>query len=173
MKRIAKIIAFMFAFVLVLTPSVMAATPYDTYTYSINGDVLKSPDAYVPDGSSAIDSASIGLENLGADLNSVSDIETDDFGNVYIVDQGNQRIVVLDRNYNFRAIIKEFVNGDGVEDTFKNPTTTFAVKVLSTVLPNKLATTIKVSPSTTPARMLIMPVLLIVILELSLIESVA
>ncbi len=117
----------MFAFVLLLAPSVMASTPYDTYTYSINGDVLKSPDAYVPDGENAIDSASIGIDNLGVELLDTTDIETDDFGNVYIVDQKNNRIVVLDRNYKFRAIIQNFVNSDGVEDTFKNPTTTFAV----------------------------------------------
>ena len=129
MNRIAKIIAFMFAFVLLLAPCAMAATPYDTYTYSINGDVLKSPDAYVPDGSDTINSANIGIENLGGiEINDgATDIETDDFGNVYITDSTNNRIVVLDRNYKFKAIVKNFVNSDGVEDTFDSPKSTFAV----------------------------------------------
>lgn len=129
MNRIAKIIAFMFAFVLLLAPCAMAATPYDTYTYSINGDVLKSPDAYVPDGSDTINSANIGIENLGGiEINDgATDIETDDFGNVYITDSTNNRIVVLDRNYKFKAIVKDFVNSDGVEDTFDSPKSTFAV----------------------------------------------
>ena len=129
MNKIAKIIAFVFAFVLLLAPCAMAATPYDTYTYSINGEVLKSPDAYVPDGSDTINSANIGIENLGGvEINDgASDIETDDFGNVYITDLKNNRIVVLDKNYKFRAIIKDFVNSDGVEDTFNSPQSTFAV----------------------------------------------
>lgn len=129
MNRIAKIIAFMFAFVLLLAPCAMAATPYDTYTYSINGEVLKSPDAYVPDGSDTINSANIGIENLGGiEINDgATDIETDDFGNVYITDSTNNRIVVLDRNYKFKAIVKDFVNSDGVEDTFDSPKSTFAV----------------------------------------------
>ena len=124
MNKIAKIAAFMFAFILLLAPCAMAATPYDTYTYSINGDVLKSPDAYVPDGVAPINSATLGLD---IQMSGVTDIETDDFGNVYITDQPNNRIVVADRNYNFRAIIQNFVNGDGVEDTFNKPTSTFAV----------------------------------------------
>ena len=124
MNKIAKIAAFMFAFILLLAPCAMAATPYDTYTYSINGDVLKSPDAYVPDGVAPINSATLGLD---IKMSGVTDIETDDFGNVYITDSPNNRIVVADRNYNFRAIIQNFVNGDGVEDTFNKPTSTFAV----------------------------------------------
>ncbi len=124
MKKIARIIAFVFAFVMLLTPAVMAATPYETYTYSIDGEVLESPDAYVPDGVSAISSATLGLEKP---LSSPSDIETDDFGNVYITDLGNNRIVVTDKHYNVIDIIEEFVNGDGVEDFFKSPSSTFVV----------------------------------------------
>ena len=118
----------MFAFVMLLTPCVMAATPYDTYTYSINGDVLESPDAYVPDGVAPVNSTTIGLDKLGGvKLSNPNDVEADDFGNVYITDTENHRIVVLDSNYNFKAIIKNFVNGDGVEDCFNTPTSTFAV----------------------------------------------
>ncbi|MBE6663428.1 MAG: hypothetical protein E7602_02860 [Ruminococcaceae bacterium] len=128
MKKIAKTLALMFAFVMLLTPCVMAATPYDTYTYSINGDVLESPDAYVPDGVAPVNSATIGLDKLGGvKLSNPNDVEADDFGNVYITDTENHRIVVLDSNYNFKAIIKNFVNGDGVEDSFNTPTSTFAV----------------------------------------------
>ncbi len=128
MKRFAKIVAFMFAFILLLAPCAMAATPYETYTYSINGEVLESPDAYVPDGVAPINSATIGLENLGGvEFNDLTDIEADDFGNIYISDSKNNRIVVVDKNYKFKAIIKDFVNSDGVEDTFSNPVSTFTV----------------------------------------------
>ncbi|MBQ8546076.1 MAG: YIP1 family protein [Clostridia bacterium] len=128
MKKIAKIAAFMFAFIMLLAPCAMAATPYDTYTYSINGEVLKSPDAYVPDGVAPVNSATIGLDNLGGvAMDNPTDVEADDFGNVYITDSNNNRIVVVDSNYNFKAVIQNFVNGDGVEDTFNTPTSTFTV----------------------------------------------
>lgn len=128
MKKIARIIAFMFAFVLLLAPCALAITPYDTYTYSIDGGVLKSPDAYVTDGDAPINSVTIGLDNLdGLPMKNPTDIESDDWGNIYITDQGNNRIIVLDRYYNWQATIDTFVNGDGVEDSFNTPTSTFAV----------------------------------------------
>lgn len=128
MKKIARIIAFMFVLVLLFSTSAFAVTPYDTYTYSIDGEVLKSPDAYVTDGVAPIDSNSIGLDNLGGvKLNNPTDIESDMNGNIYITDNGNNRIVVLNRYYEWQATIDTFVNGDGVEDTFNGPTSTFAV----------------------------------------------
>ena len=128
MKKIARIIAFMFVLVLLFSTSALAVTPYDTYTYSIDGEVLKSPDAYVTDGVAPIDSIAIGIDKLGGvKLNNPTDIESDLNGNIYITDNGNNRIVVLNRYYEWQATIDTFVNGDGVEDTFNGPTSTFAV----------------------------------------------
>ena len=128
MKRLARIVAFMFAFAMIIAPCAMAATPYDTYTYSIDGEVLKSPDAYVTDGVAPINSVTIGLENLGGvSMQNPTDIESDENGNIYITDQGNNRIIVLNRYYEWQATIESFVNSDGVEDTFNTPTSTFAV----------------------------------------------
>ena len=56
-----------------------------------------------------------------------TDIESDENGNIYITDQGNNRIIVLNRYYEWQATIESFVNSDGVEDTFNTPTSTFAV----------------------------------------------
>lgn len=128
MKKIARIIAFMFVLVLLFSTSALAVTPYDTYTYSIDGEVLKSPDAYVTDGVAPIDSIAIGIDKLGGvKLNNPTDIESDLNGNIYITDNGNNRIVVLNRYYEWQATIDTFVNGDGVEDAFNGPTSTFAV----------------------------------------------
>ena len=124
MKKIAKIIAFIFAFVMLLTPAAMAATPYETYTYSIDGNVLESPDAYVPDGISAINSTKIGLE---IPLANPTDVESDSEGRIYITDQKNNRIVILDKHYKLFDIVDNFINGDGVEDTFNTPASTFVV----------------------------------------------
>ena len=128
MKKIARIIAFMFVLVLLFSTSAFAVTPYDTYTYSIDGEVLKSPDAYVTDGVAPIDSIAIGIDKLGGvKLNNPTDIESDLNGNIYITDNGNNRLVVLNRFYEWQATIDTFVNGDGVEDAFNGPTSTFAV----------------------------------------------
>ena len=128
MKKFARIISMMFVLAFVFSTCAFAVTPYDTYTYSIDGAVLKSPDAYVTDGVAPIDSATIGLDNLdGRKLNNPTDIETDSEGNIYITDQGENRIIVLNRYYEWQATIETFVNGDGVEDSFNTPTSTFAV----------------------------------------------
>lgn len=59
MKKIAAIICILFVVVMILALPVSASTPYQTYTYSINGTALYSPDAYVPDLS--VDAKSMGL----------------------------------------------------------------------------------------------------------------
>ena len=61
MKKIAAIICILFALVTVLALPVNAATPYQTYTYSIGGTALYSPDAYVP--SKNIDAMYMGLDD--------------------------------------------------------------------------------------------------------------
>ena len=62
MKKIAAIICILFALVTVLALPVNAATPYQTYTYSIGGTALYSPDAYVP--SKNIDAMYMGLDDV-------------------------------------------------------------------------------------------------------------
>ena len=106
-----------------LLPSVISATvPYSTYTYSIDGEVLDSPDAYVPD--QLVNSVSLGLETK---LKNPTDIDADEIGNLYITDKENNRIVVLDKYYEIKYIIDGFVNQHGVDDTFNGPNGAFVV----------------------------------------------
>lgn len=125
-NKIFRIFVLVFALLMLLPMGAYAAIPYSTYTYSIDGLVLDSPDAYVPSGSEAYSFTTIGLDK---DLNAPSDIEADGDGNVYITDKGNNRIVVLDKYYRLRenGYIENFVNSDGVEDSFNTPTSTFVV----------------------------------------------
>ena len=125
MKKITRISLFAFALIMILSCGVGAVTPYATYTYSINGDVLDSPDAYVTD--TVIDSAYIGLEEERY-LTDVRDLKTDSNGNVYIVEAGLNRVIVLDRYYKLRFEIDEFVNTQGIPDKFNGPQGVFVSK---------------------------------------------
>ena len=125
-KKITRIFVFVCALVMLLPIVTSAVIPYSTYTYSIDGLVLDSPDAYVPSGSGAHTFTSMGLDK---DLSSPSDIEADREGNVYLTDKGNNRVIVLDKNYKLKdnGYLQKFVNSDGVEDAFNTPTSTFVV----------------------------------------------
>ena len=120
MKKSAKILCLIFALLMVascLVLGVSAGSAYQTYTYSIGGFALYSPDAYTAQ-SSIVDSKYMGLETP---LNAPNDLVTDDLGNVYIADTGNNRIICLDRYYKQKFIIQNFVNGNGVDDELKAP----------------------------------------------------
>ena len=125
-KRIISIVALVFVFIMLLSVPVSAKS-YQTYTYSLNGFALYSPDAYVPEGNTSIDSAYMGLDDstsLKKALKNPKDIEVDNKGNVYIADAGDGeygRIIVLDRYYKLKLIIRDFVNDQGKQDTLSRP----------------------------------------------------
>ncbi len=136
MKKITAVICVIFAFIMIMALPVSAGAPYQTYTYSINGTALYSPDAYIP--AKSIDSAYMELDSdrvinkyysgLTGDaltkkktISSPSDIEVDDEMNVYIADTDNNRIVVLDRYYKVKFIIESFTNAQGNPDSLAAP----------------------------------------------------
>lgn len=110
MKRSIK---YLIAFILVIcfsAISVSAATPYETYTYSYSGDVQISPAAYNPQ----IKISEFGDAGI---LKSPNDILYDSKRDyIIIADTGNNRIVVIDKNFNVVKIISEFNN-----DKFNEP----------------------------------------------------
>lgn len=112
-----RIFAFLLAAMMLMggCTSVYAAA-YQTYTYSINGFAVASPDAYTPERT--LHSVDLGLETP---LNTPKDIVVDDNNNVYIVDAGNNRVLVFTEYFNLRFEISSFVNGEGVRDSFSNP----------------------------------------------------
>ncbi|MBE6670725.1 MAG: hypothetical protein E7593_00815 [Ruminococcaceae bacterium] len=120
-KKIIRIAALAFCLVMALgVVPASAASSYGTYTYSQDGWGVASPDAYTPER--IIDSNVIGLKDK---LKSPTDLETDKDGNVYIADAGNNRIVVLDKYYNLKFIVSEFVNSNGIPDSLRNPNGVF------------------------------------------------
>ncbi len=144
MKKITSVICLIFAFIMVMALPAGASAPYQTYTYSIDGKALYSPDAYIP--AKTIDAAYMGLDseevikkfypslsgaNLSEDqkktlakktsISEPSDIEVDGNMNVYIADTSNNRIVILDRYYKVKNIIESFTNAQGVPDSLNGP----------------------------------------------------
>lgn len=88
--------------------------PYDTYTYDHYDSIRYTPAAYVPAG--VID----GSNWETGRLKSPQDCYVAFDGTVYIADAGNNRIVVLDDNYNYKKEITGFIK-DGTENGFNNP----------------------------------------------------
>ena len=123
MKKFIAIVLAVMSMATCFAGSVSAMTPYITYTYSIDGTILESPDAYVPD--LTVDSDYMGLETPLAD---VRDVEIDEDMNVYITDAGTNRLIVLDRYYKVKAEIESFVNDQGVPDKFNNPSGIFVAE---------------------------------------------
>ena len=110
---------------MVASVPVGAAKAYQTYTYSIDGKALHSPDAYT--AQKLITSEDMGLP-AGDSLNNARDFAVDEEGNIYIADTDNSRIICLDRYYRLRKnadgsdmIIKNFYNELKISDSFEKP----------------------------------------------------
>ena len=98
-SKITKIIVLALALLTVFgTVQSFAFEAYDTYTYSIDGEPLMSPTAY--SANMSMNSYDIGLVTPqfgNLKLGESTDLVTDNEGNVYIADKGNNRIVVLNK----------------------------------------------------------------------------
>lgn len=103
------------------TVGTSASSAYQTYTYSIDGKALYSPDAY--SASKTVNASDLGLEKLS----NPGDMVTDSEKKVYIADSGNNRIVVLSRYFELERVITDFVNDKGNPDALKNPQGVFVV----------------------------------------------
>lgn len=123
----------MCAMTLLMTVLPAFATAYSTYTYSIDGTQLASPNAYEPQ--KLYDSVNTKIyEKTGYNITDPRDLVVDPDGNIYIVDsapipddQGNPtsqkiyRIIVLDPYFQFMYQITEFKSESGALNTFNNP----------------------------------------------------
>lgn len=102
-----------------ITPTAFAEqAPYNNYNYNYWGDPTHSPAAYLP-------SQVITGKDMGAgDLKSPSDMFVSKDHQIYILDSGNNRIVVLDSNFHMIRTISSY-DYKGKSIKFNKPTGIF------------------------------------------------
>ena len=125
MKKIQSILLIVLALIMlvpVLTIGASASSAYQTYTYSIEGTALYSPDAY--NAEMTVDASAMGVERL----NNPGDMVTDAEGRVYIANTGNNEILILSRYYKLEGTISSFINDKGNPDSFDQPSGVFVTE---------------------------------------------
>lgn len=113
-------ILMVFLFVSCIVTPVLADTPYQGYAYNFWGWMVPAPAAYVP-------LRSFGLHDICPELGDMTEpteLHVCPLGYIYIVDSGNDRIVVIDRYLNLIRVLEGFYR-DGAFQTFNRPTGVF------------------------------------------------
>ena len=126
-KLIFRFTALLICLFIMLGIPAAAYSTYTTYIYTAGQQhyAVESPDAYVPER--IVDSKIIGLDFLDdTPLDGPQDLFVDSQGWLYIADQKNSRIVVLNPDYSGKMILKDFVNLWGVPDELAEPRGVFA-----------------------------------------------
>lgn len=113
-KKSLVLAAIMSLLVLTAAPAAQAATPYEAYTYNYYADAVALPAPFLPER--IVNGASLGV----GDFKLPNDLYIAKDGTVYILDGGNNRIIVTDANWNLVRIIEGFDN-NGTRDAFGNP----------------------------------------------------
>lgn len=104
---------FLFSF-LVQAGSSTFIVPYQSYTYDFWENPVSSPQPYEPQ-------RQISGEKLGVGrFNDPRDMAVGPEGDLYILDTGNNRIIIIDDNYEVKRVVEEFENHEGF-DSFNNP----------------------------------------------------
>ncbi len=119
MKRITSALLILLTFALLasaMTVGVSASSAYQTYTYSINGDALYSPDAY-----NATDTYDYLKMGMSANFDGPYDITTDADEKIYISDQKTNSVHLFDRYYKYEKTLSSFVNQQGNNDALSSP----------------------------------------------------
>lgn len=112
-KKITVFVILPFILIAVFNTAV-SAYPYFNYTYSIERNALLEPQAYIPLGT-------VRGEDLGTGrLSSPSDIYVCFDQKIYLADTGNDRILILNRDFTFLKEIGYFEK-DGLRHTFNRP----------------------------------------------------
>lgn len=98
--------------------SLIHAAPYYSYNYAYSGDAAPAPAPYLP-------ALHIRGEDLGiGSFLSPEDMHITDDGMIYVLDTGNERIVVIDHAFQLVRVIDSF-HDEGEQGRFKQPSGIF------------------------------------------------
>ncbi len=119
-RRLTGIIRVLIALALVLTlltvttsASSMQDVPYQSYTYDYNGDPVINKACYVP--RKLITGNSLGIEDM-KEPQSIFYVPQNN--NIYILDSGNSRVIVLNQDYTVNRLIDN-ITLNGEKQTFE------------------------------------------------------
>lgn len=113
--RLRRILCMAAAVVFLAAPvPVMAEVPYSGYNYDEWSRSVSSPNGYMPEG--AYSGGQLGVGNFS----SPQDLFVDHENNVYVLDSGNKRVVVLDSDLKVKKVISRFFSSKG-EEKLKEP----------------------------------------------------
>lgn len=88
--------------------------PYTSYTYDYWGEPAPAPHAYLP--TSVIRGVDLGV----GPLRNPNDLRVSPGGQIYIADTGNNRVIILDSQWNLLRVIDSFESDNG-EDQLSSP----------------------------------------------------
>ncbi|MBE6903472.1 MAG: hypothetical protein E7480_02580 [Ruminococcaceae bacterium] len=103
MKKMKRIIVLVLTMALLCSTSVFAQET-DNYLYNDYGSAVPAPNGYSLSG--VYSGKDLGIDSL----KTPQDLFVDGDKNIYIADTGNNRIVILDENLQYKKEIKEFKN---------------------------------------------------------------
>lgn len=99
--------------------SVFAKEPYDGYTYDTYGERVPAPNVFLPQ--KEITGYSLGIGHMSKP----ADVFVDKQNNIYLLDTGNGRVIILDDKYNLKKVVDKFtLNGE--ESPLKDASGIFA-----------------------------------------------
>ena len=119
MKACKKIATLLLTLILLVPVSVIAEdseVPYQTYTYDKWNNPTPTPNAYLP-------TRSIGGAQLGCgNFNGAQDLFYNEARHeLYVVDSGNARILILNEDFSLKTELTELKNPNGEPYVLKNP----------------------------------------------------
>ncbi len=128
MKKFISAVALIMCLCTLLGGLSIFGAAYKSYTYSISGTAVDSPDAYTPDRQVSVAQMNLAKSSV-ADLADAADLVVDEFENVYIVDRTTNRVIMLDKYYKFKMEFgTSFINDQGVPDSLNQPSGMFVTK---------------------------------------------
>ncbi len=115
LKKFTLIFTLLMIIITIRSKAAYADVPYYGYTYDSFGRSVPTAVSYVPEKHVT------GLDMGSGALNNPQDMFVTDANEIYILDSGNKRIVMLDENYKMIKVIDKITDKNGAISEMKNP----------------------------------------------------